>query len=209
MNEPREWRPSTGLGAVALALFITGVVSLLDQGRGTLRRPEWYAVLFSATAGGVLTAIHLGAAAVRGYLAVSERRAILRDAWNKVLGAPVALVPAEPEPPAAPDDRGWYLATEITLFAGQVAGFTDTGLEPIMGSDARPAMQHFLEERGVLALTATGYGWAEGVTLADALRRLRLDDLAPYPDGPAPKVRPPVQPATRRSAPRRAAKVAE
>ena len=122
------------------------------------------------------------------------------------LATPVADAP---EPAAPPDDHGWYLAIEITLLAGQVRGFTDSGLEPIMGSDARPKVQRFLMARGLLALGPAGYGWADGVTLADALRRLRVGDLSPYPDEPAPKVTPPVQPATRRDARQHAAKVVD
>jgi hypothetical protein len=132
---------------------------------------------------------------------------------NQVVAAELAeraqpvFVPESDEEPA--DDRGWYLAIEITLLAGQVSSFTDDGLSAIMGSDARPKMQRFLASRGVLALRSSGYGWADGVTLADGLRRLRMGDLLPFPNEPAPEVRAPVQPATRRDAPRRAAKVVE
>lgn len=146
----------------------------------------------------------------------ADMRRLDADLADRTAARLARLQPAQPatEPvaeadEAEPDDRGWYLAVEITLLAGQVSGFTDTGLTPIMGSDARPKMQKFLTDRGVLALRPSGYGWADDVTLADALRRLRAGDLAPFPAEPAPEVRAPMQPATRREAPRRAAKVVD
>lgn len=195
------WKPSTGLGAIALALFVTAVVALTAPAH----EMAYYATLFGMVASGTLALVHLGAWGLRGYLGVVDWMDA-RAALDRHAAPPHGR---EDAPGALEDDeRGWYIPIEITLLAGQVSGFTDTGLSEIMGSDARPVMQRFLADRGVLTQRtgAAGYGWADGVTLADALRRLRMGDLLPFPAGPAPEVRAPVQPATRRDAPRRAAK---
>ncbi len=122
-------------------------------------------------------------------------RALDNDERAAKLATPVVV-------PADDHTREWELAIQMFLYAGQVQGFTADSMQGVVGSDGWPKMVEFLERRHVLALYpgSRGYGWREDVTLRDALRRLRADELAPYPDGAPPTVNPPRVVAARRSA---------
>lgn len=99
--------------------------------------------------------------------------------------------PTTPEiQPATPPDTSdaWRKAAETFLLAGEVRGFSARKLAGVVGSDGWPIMKSWLEEQEILTNygQGRGYAWADGMTLAKALTRLRAG--LPHPDGYPPQV---------------------
>jgi hypothetical protein len=166
------WKPSTGLGALALGLFVTAVVAL----SAPPMEMRSYGYLFGMVACGTLALIHLGAASLRGGLGVWERVLQLAEMHQKLQPAPEP-VGAEPvadeadEPDTAPNyGPAWRAACHRFVTAGNLYGFgvraLAAGEHQVIGWDDWGALRDYLIEAGVLTdrggtRWAAGWNWQE------------------------------------------------
>lgn len=166
-RDPQEWRPSTGLGAVALALFVTACVGLSDQGVGVYRTREWYATLFAVIAFGALAFVHLTALFLRGGFGVWERVLQLAELHQKLAPPapqePPTTQPEEPEP-TADTSAEWRAAADRFVVAGDLHGFQvrkiAAGEHKVIEWEEWHILADFLIEAGIL-IRDGGTRWAD------------------------------------------------
>lgn len=198
-HDPQEWRPSTGLGAVALALFVTACVGLSDQGAGVYRTREWYGTLFAVIAFGALAFVHLTALFLRGGFGVWERVLQLAELHQKLTppAAPAAAPYATREEPAKddydPELQARSVAVSRFFHAGERAhGFSVRKLESVVGEPTWSSLVHFYATAaGGNALRDaggdTGFTWGHGWTIDHVVLALNAGNF-PLPPGPVPVV---------------------
>lgn len=203
------WKPSTALGAVSLALFVTAVVALT----GTAHEMTWYGYLFGTVAFGSLSLMHLLALALRGLFGIWERVLQMAELHQKL------KPPADTPPPAAepviekendydPEQEAWRVALDRFFRAGDAAGGFSAGkLSGVAGSDSWPRLVHFYasEVGGNVLRDAggnIGHTWGHGWTLDRVMLALGNNRL-PRPEMPLPVIAPFVVSATQRNTARK------